>query len=163
MITFAPLGAGRHELRTTVVLPVPRDDVFPFFAAAENLQRITPPELGFRIVTPLPVSMGVDVHIEYRLRLFGIPFGWRTRITEWSPPHAFTDEQEAGPYRTWIHSHLFETVAGGTRMTDRVVFALPLGPLGAPALPLVRAQLRRIFTYRAGAIRRHLVERAALP
>ncbi|WP_405284032.1 SRPBCC family protein [Gaopeijia maritima] len=122
MITFANLGGGRHELHTEAVLPLSRGEVFPFFAAAENLERITPPELAFRIVTPTPVDIREEVRIDYRLRLFGVPFSWRTRISEWDPPHAFIDEQEAGPYHTWIHRHEFVEVTGGTRMTDRVVF-----------------------------------------
>ncbi|MBT8336193.1 MAG: SRPBCC family protein [Gemmatimonadetes bacterium] len=148
MIHFTKLGSGRHELRTETVLPLPRDQVFPFFAAAENLERITPPELGFRILTPRPVEIHRGARIDYRLRLFGVSFGWRTRITEWDPPNGFVDTQEAGPYHTWIHEHRFEPVAEGTRMVDRVVFRLPLGPLSRPALPLVRRQLRRIFGYR---------------
>ncbi|MEK9502356.1 SRPBCC family protein [Gaopeijia maritima] len=158
MITFANLGGGRHELHTEVVLPLSRGEVFPFFAATENLERITPPELAFRIVTPTPVDIREEVRIDYRLRLFGVPFSWRTRISEWDPPHAFIDEQEAGPYHTWIHRHEFVEVTGGTRMTDRVVFRLPLAPLSTPALPIVRAQLRRIFTYRGRAIRRLLID-----
>lgn len=159
MIDFTALGGGRHELRTETVLPRPLDDVFPVFAAAENLERITPPELAFRILTPTPIAIREGTRIDYRLRLFGVPFRWRTVISDWSPPHAFTDEQESGPYHTWIHSHEFAAVDGGTRMTDRVVYRLPLGPLGTPALPVVRAQLRRIFTYRARAIGRLLPPR----
>lgn len=161
MIDFTALGGGRHELRTETVLPLPLDEVFPFFAAAENLERITPPELAFRILTPTPVDIREGTRIDYRLRLFGVPFSWRTVISDWSPPHAFTDSQESGPYHTWIHTHEFLPVEGGTRMTDRVEFRLPLGPLGALALPVVRIQLRRIFSYRARAIRRLLLEHPA--
>ena len=78
-----------HVVRYEQFLPRPRDEVFAFFAAAENLERITPPELRFRIVTPLPVGMSAGTLIDYRLGLFGVPFGWRTRITEWRPAHMF--------------------------------------------------------------------------
>lgn len=156
-----------HELSTSTRLPGRPADVFPFFADAGNLARITPPELGFRIVTPQPLRMGEGTLIEYRLRLFGIPFGWRTLISTWDPPHTFADEQLEGPYALWHHTHVFEEVPGdpgsegdtgpgGTLMTDRVRFRLPLGPLAAPALPIVKLQLRRIFTYRGVAIRRLL-------
>lgn len=167
VIRFRALGDGVHELATWTRLKGPPADVFPFFADAGNLARITPPELGFRIVTPLPLHMGEGTEIEYRLRLFGVPFGWRTRIAEWDPPHGFADVQLEGPYALWHHTHIFEGVRsgpgpdggadhGGTLMTDRVRFRLPLGRLGAPALPLVKLQLRRIFGYRGEAIRRLL-------
>jgi ligand-binding SRPBCC domain-containing protein len=167
-IRFRALGGGEHELVTVTLLPHPVATVFPFFADAGNLARITPPELGFRILTPTPVAMGEGTLIDYRLRLFGIPFGWRTRITRWDPPRSFADEQLRGPYALWHHTHAFEAVPvpsggdgaahGTTRMTDRVCFRLPLGILGAPALPLVKLQLRRIFSYRGRAIREHLPE-----
>jgi len=144
----APSG-GLHLLRAVTVLDHPREEVFPFFAAAENLERITPSALRFRIVTPPPIEMRAGALIDYRLRLNGLPFGWRTEITEWNPPHAFTDSQLRGPYHTWIHRHLFESLPDGrTRMTDEVRYRLPLWPLGEVALPVVKSQVRAIFTHR---------------
>jgi ligand-binding SRPBCC domain-containing protein len=139
---------GFRLLRAEAWIPLPRARVFPFFAAAENLERITPPELRFRIVTPLPVEMREGALIDYRLSLEGIPFRWRTRITEWAPPRAFTDTQVAGPYHTWVHRHAFEEVDGGTRMVDEVRWRVPLWPLGGLVLPIVRRKVARIFRYR---------------
>lgn len=154
------LPDGTRLLRAVTVLPLPREEVFPFFASAENLERITPPELRFRIVTPLPLEMGRGTLIDYRLRLAGVPFAWRTEISEWDPPRSFTDRQIRGPYETWIHRHRFEEREGGTLMTDEVRWRLPLRPLGEVAAPVVRAQLGRIFRYRVGAIRRVLLGEA---
>jgi ligand-binding SRPBCC domain-containing protein len=139
---------GYRLLRAEAFIPLPRDRVFPFFAAAENLERITPPELRFRIVTPLPVEMRQGALIDYRLSLDGIPFGWRTLISEWDPPFAFTDTQLKGPYHTWIHRHTFEEVDGGTLMRDEVRWRVPFWPLGAVAMPVVRRKVARIFRHR---------------
>jgi ligand-binding SRPBCC domain-containing protein len=155
-IRFTALGDGEHELATVTHLAHPRNVVFRFFSDAANLARITPPELGFRILTPTPIAMAEGTLIDYRLRLFGLPFSWRTRISRWEPPDAFADEQLRGPYARWHHTHTFDAVPGGTRMTDRVRFRLPLGVVGRPAVPVVKLQLRRIFAYRAGAIPAHL-------
>ncbi|MDH3270050.1 MAG: SRPBCC family protein [Gemmatimonadota bacterium] len=143
---------GIHVLRARQRIEAPRTEVFPFFASAENLGRITPPELHFEIVTPPPIVMRARTLIDYRLRLFGIGFGWRTEIIAWDPPGSFVDEQVGGPYHTWIHRHDFEEDGGATLMTDVVRYRLPVWPLGEVALPVVWRQLHRIFRYRARVI-----------
>lgn len=146
-----------HELRVDLDLPLPVEEVFAFFARAENLERITPPELGFRIVTPGPVAIHAGALIDYRLRLFGLPFSWRTRIAAWEPPSRFVDEQLRGPYREWVHTHRFVATPTGTRVTDHVAYRLPLWPFGEVVFPLVRLQLSRIFAYRTSAVSRLLI------
>jgi ligand-binding SRPBCC domain-containing protein len=139
-------------------LPGPPAEVFPFFADALNLERITPPWLRFRVVGPRPVEMGAGALIEYRLRLHGVPLRWLTRIDVWEPPHRFVDRQLRGPYGRWRHEHTFAGDGrGGTLMRDRVDYSLPLGPAGwlADAL-LVRRDLRRIFDHRAESVARFI-------
>lgn len=135
-------------LSTEAVLPLPREEVFPFFAKAENLERITPDSLRFRIVSPLPIRMEEGALIDYRLKVGGLPQRWRTRISLWDPPNRFADEQIKGPYKKWFHTHTFEECEEGTRMIDRVEYELPFQPFGNWVHPLIRRQLRAIFTYR---------------
>ena len=147
-----------HTLRRAQCLPRPPVEVFPFFAAAANLEAITPPFLRFRIVTPTPIPMRVGTLIQYRLRLHGVPISWLTSIQEWDPPHRFVDVQVRGPYALWHHTHEFEADGtGATVMRDTVRYALPLGPLGEVARRvLVARDLERIFDHRAGKIARRL-------
>lgn len=141
-----------HTLDTALTLPLPVEEVFAFFAQARNLERITPPELRFQILTGGPIEMAVGTLIHYRLHLMGLPFSWTTRIAEWNPPASFVDEQLKGPYAKWVHTHTFEKTAAGTRIHDHVRYRLPLSPFGDLAYPLVRRQLGRIFDYRQKAV-----------
>ena len=117
------------------------------------------PEVGPLLRKYMGTGPGVDG--EYRLRLFGVPFGWCTRIDVWRPGEAFVDRQLRGPFARWVHTHRFRAVPGGTEVADEVEWALPLRPLGEVARPLVRAQLERIFDYREAAVRRILAGGAA--
>jgi len=146
-----------HTLKASMRLPLQVDQVFPFFCDVKNLERITPPELNFRVITPQPIEIGQGTVVDYRLRLRGLPLRWRSKITVWDPPHAFVDEQIVGPYRVWVHRHRFFVEDGATVVDDDVTYALPFWPLGEVALPLVRLQLARIFRYRQEATARALI------
>lgn len=132
----------------------PLADVFAFFAQPENLESITPPSLKFKILTPRPIAMQPGSLIEYRLKLFGIPFHWKTRIESFEPLSRFIDTQATGLYRRWHHTHEFRAVPEGTLIVDRVEYELPLGLLGRLAHALfVRRSLNGIFDHREDRIR----------
>jgi len=135
-------------------LPAPLPRVFAFFADPGNLETITPPWLGFRIRSALPVALEPGARLDYSLRLGPLPLRWRTRIPIWEPEKRFVDVQERGPYALWEHSHEFTPLGGGVLMRDVVRYALPFGPLGALAHALlVRALLARIFDFRFARVR----------
>ena len=128
-------------------LPHPPDEVFPFFADASNLERLTPASLRFQILTPLPIKMEVGTLIDYRIRLRGVPMSWQSEITVWEPPHRFIDQQRRGPYRFWVHEHVFKPQKdGGTIAKDIVQY----GVLGGAIVQrlFVASELERIFEYR---------------
>jgi ligand-binding SRPBCC domain-containing protein len=131
-------------------LPRPRAEVFEFFADARNLERLTPPWLSFRILTPVPVPMRAGARIDYRLRLRGVPVRWRTEIEAWEPPARFVDVQLRGPYRLWHHTHTFDARDGGTLCRDFVRYAVPGGRLVERWL--VRPDVERIFAFRRQAL-----------
>jgi ligand-binding SRPBCC domain-containing protein len=148
------MPAGAYVLRTWLWLPAPRERVFPFFADARNLERITPAFLRFRVLNTRPIVMTRGTVIDYRLRLRGLPLRWRSAITEWDPPVRFCDAQIRGPYAEWVHTHVFEPQDRGTMVRDEVRYRLA-GPsiLTRPAhARIVAPDLRRIFEFRHAAL-----------
>ena len=144
---------ARYLLRQVTVIPAPIDQVFDFFARAENLSILTPPSMSFRIITPTPIDMAPGTAIDYRIALGPVPMRWRTVIEKWEPGKAFVDAQHRGPYHAWWHEHVFEADGDRTIISDRVYYAPPLGLLGRLANQLfVAPMLRRIFAFRSAAV-----------
>ncbi|MBZ0268338.1 SRPBCC family protein [bacterium] len=139
--------AEGYRLECRTVLPRPLDEVFPFFADCRNLERITPPDLRFSILTPDPIVMREGLRIDYRIRLGPVPMRWLSEITAWEPPHRFVDVQLSGPYRRWIHEHTFRADGGTTHMTDRVDFLSPGGRLAHELF--INRKVRGIFRHRS--------------
>ncbi len=139
-------------------LELPIEETFAFFSQAENLEKVTPPWLHFKLLTQVPVEMRPGTLLDYRLRLHQVPIRWRTRIEIWEPPHHFMDIQLRGPYALWEHTHTFEQDGtGAVIMRDRVRYAIPYGPLGRIAhAAFVRRDLERIFDYRQQGAERWL-------
>jgi ligand-binding SRPBCC domain-containing protein len=142
----------RYQAKMTIRRPI--EEVFAFFSLAENLQRITPANVDFRILTPLPIEMRAGTLIDYRIKVRGFPMRWRTLIETWEPPFRFVDTQIRGPYALWHHTHEFVALAdGSTEMTDVVRYRVPFGVLGLVMDKLlVNRDVRAIFDFRRSEI-----------
>jgi ligand-binding SRPBCC domain-containing protein len=144
-----------YQLHHTQLIKKRLPEVFSFFENPANLAIITPPQLGFKILTPTPLQMGKGTLIDYTVRIMGLPVRWTSLISEYDPPHKFVDVQLKGPYSFWHHAHLFKEHAEGTLIEDRVDYCLPFGLLGRWVNKLVVArQLQSIFDYRQIVISR---------
>lgn len=147
-LSFSDAGTCRMKIfdyETSLWLPRPREEIFPFFADANNLQAITPAWLDFHVLTQR-VEIRAGALIDYRLRVHGVPLKWRTHIKVWEPPFKFVDEQVRGPYRLWHHEHTFEPADSGTLCRDKVRYAMWGGRL--INWLLVRRDVERIFAHR---------------
>lgn len=147
-----------HQLCREQVVATDLDTAWAFIRSPENLDRITPDDMSFEIVSPLPETMYNGLLIEYRV---GIPFlgkqTWLTELKHIRERHSFVDEQRIGPYKLWYHYHEIAEADGGVRFTDRVNYVMPFGPFGEIARILyVKNQLNAIFDYRHEAMERLL-------
>ena len=118
-----------HTIKCSQIIHAPLERAWAFFADPRNLARITPPALGFRILSDLPPRIHPGMMIRYQVRpLLRLPMTWLTEITHVREERYFVDEQRSGPYRIWHHEHYFSDIGGGrVEMTDLVTYQLPLG------------------------------------
>ena len=147
-----------HELYREQTISTDLDEAWDFIRTPRNLNRITPDDMTFEIISDLPEEMYNGLLIEYKI---GIPIiGQRTWLSELKHirvRHSFVDEQRCGPYKFWYHYHEIKEVDNGVCFIDRVNYIMPFGPFGVIARALyVKKQLNYIFDYRHEAMERHL-------
>ncbi len=122
-----------------------------FFSSPANLPKMTPDNLGFKIISKYHGDkMYAGQIIEYIVKpILGIPLYWMTEITQVNEHKFFIDEQRFGPYSLWHHQHHFKEVANGVEMTDIVHYKIPFWFLGDIAYALfVKKMLKGIFDFR---------------
>lgn len=143
-----------HTLNTIQKIPASIFEVWDFFSTPSNLKVITPPELGFNIISEPEAGIYAGQIIEYTVKpLLGIPVYWLTEITHVEINKYFVDEQRYGPYSMWHHKHYFKEIDGGTEMIDVVHYKVPLYFLGDIVNKLiVKKKLKDIFDFRQLAI-----------
>lgn len=144
-----------HKHWETLV-PGTMEEVWNFFSNPANLQRITPDDMNFEILTDLSgVSMYQGMLIAYKVTPFaGIPLNWITEITSVVENQYFIDEQRFGPYALWHHEHRFEQTEDGILMTDNLHYGLPFGILGQWVNGImVSNRIDHIFDYRENIIK----------
>ena len=140
-----------HQLKREQILSISLEQAWDFFSSPKNLSKITPPEMGFDIVSE---QVGNDIfegkHIDYKIRpMFNLPMNWTTEITDVKPPYSFTDVQRKGPYSLWEHRHTFEEKEDHVLMIDQINYALPFGWIGdAIHKFVVKKRLEAIFDFR---------------
>jgi uncharacterized protein (TIGR01777 family) len=154
ILRFQTQGEGLLMESQWIDKPLP--EVFSFFSEAKNLEKITPPYLKFKVLGLSTPTIQKGSIIDYKLKLRGIPFKWKTLISDFEMNTSFVDQQQKGPYTKWHHTHTFYDLNGGTLIKDRVVYKLPLGRLGRFfGGAYVKNDVTKIFNYRKKVIAQH--------
>lgn len=141
----------------TQLIPRSMEETWHFFSRPENLDSLTPDDMGFEILSDIkdkPMYQGML--IRYKVSpILGIKLNWCTEITHIKNHQYFIDEQRFGPYTLWHHEHHFKEVAGGIEMKDQLHYAIGWGPIGSLANALmVSNKVEEIFNYRYDAVER---------
>ncbi len=132
-------------------IPASTERVWEFMSSPNNLKLITPPHMGFQIISEIDSDkMYAGQIIAYKVSpVAGIKLTWVTEITHVKDMEYFVDEQRFGPYTLWHHKHFIKPIKNGVEMNDIVDYKIPFGFLGDIANSiLVKKQLQTIFDYR---------------
>jgi len=128
----------------SVLIDAPVGAVFGFHERPDALALLTP---AFPPVRVIGKTGGIEVGSRVELRV-GF-FSWVALHTLYEKNRLFVDEQIQGPFAKWVHRHEFEDVDGKTRLTDRVEYQLPGGPIVNVLFGrMVKSGLNRMFKHR---------------
>ena len=126
------------------------DEAWDLLKNPANLDLITPEDLQFQIISPVPEEMFEGLIVEYRIKIpwFGM-HTWLAEIKHIREMHSFVDEQRIGPYTFWYHYHQIDAEEGRVKLTDRVYYEVPYSIFGAIIhFFFIQKTLNRIFDYR---------------
>lgn len=149
----------------SVRLPAPLEEVWRFHAAVDGLEVVTPGWFNLRVESlvgpdgqPKTGELDEGDEVTLSVRPFGVGprQSWTSRIRrrELTGDRAmFVDEMIDGPFPRWHHTHRFEAIADGTRMTDRVEYRLPIGP-ASPLSGIAWPGFAAVFAHRQWKTRR---------
>ena len=135
-------------------LKVDLNTIWEFFSNPENLNRLTPEEVDFKIdFISYPGKMYPGMMVKYKIAPFPfkwISFTWVAEIKQVQSHEYFIDEQRFGPFAFWYHEHRFEKLPNEkVKIIDLLVYKLPFGFVGRLVDQLIIGKIiNRIFSER---------------
>jgi ligand-binding SRPBCC domain-containing protein len=127
----------------------PPERVFDAFTRPAHLAQVMPPELDFRVLEA-PERLELGSRVTVQARRWGLGQRVTSAVTAFEAGVSFVQEQVAGPFRRWAHTHHFEALPdGGTRVSEVIDFEPPGGLLGLQlTAAAVERELARVFEHR---------------
>lgn len=139
-----------HSLSQTQWLPISIREAWEFISSPRNLEKMTPPGMGFKIVSLPSETLYEGEIVEYRVKVLpGVWIPWVSEIKALREGESFVDDQISGPFKFWHHRHFLEEKDGGTVLGDLIHYSVGFGPFGEIARHLVvKNQLEEMFEFR---------------
>jgi uncharacterized protein len=124
------------------------EDLHRYHANPGALNRLIPPWENISILNRSD-SLVVGSKVVIKNSICGVPVTWLAQHTKWNPPYSFQDIQVSGPFKSWVHDHLFEDNGDGrSTLCDQVEYENKLGWIGTLGSPIVQSKLMAMFHYR---------------
>ena len=135
-------------------------DVWEFHSTEQGLVDLTPDWMNLEIESvtgpegdPDPEVLEVGSVVTSSVRPFGVGprQTWVSKITARDRSQGagyFQDVMTDGPFRRWVHTHMFYADGEATLVRDSVEYRLPLGGLGDALGTLATVGFEPMFQYR---------------
>ena len=148
-----------HRIYREQKLPISLEEAWLFFATPKNLNEVTPKELDFKVLSPLPDKMYEGLILQYSITpMINISVNWCTEITHIKEMDYFVDEQRQGPYKMWHHEHHFSRIPEGVLMKDILYYDIGKSIFGDIAGKLfVHKKVKEIFDFRYKALENYFL------
>ena len=150
-----------ESFEARVELPCSVEKVFDLVARPEGIKKISPPEMGLYF-TNAPERYMLATKVEFKVQAMGLVREITHEVTAFDEPSSFIEEQIAGPFRHWVHEHIFETRdGGGCVVIDRIQFLPPGGVAGMiMTASRILDTLEEGFDFRHEQLERHFQDPA---
>lgn len=124
------------------------DDVYAWHAAGGALQKLIPPWQKVTVVMHEGLAEGSLAVLRLEFGPFRIL--WQALHKDIIPGRQFRDQQLAGPFKAWTHTHrMLPDGPDACWLEDEVQCELPGGAaINRLLRPLLRRNLERLFAYR---------------
>ncbi len=138
------------------VIPAPPGDVFDV-SLDVGLHLMSQRSHGERVASGRTSGrLAEGEQVTWSARHFGLRFRMTSLVFDVERPRRFRDRQVRGPFGSFLHTHEFEPLDGGTLMRDTIDFRSPFGPIGRMVdVTVMRRHLIGVITERNDAISEH--------
>lgn len=146
---------GLYTLYAKQTVATEIDLIWDFFRKPSNLNKLTPDDVEFKIISGKSDDFYEGKMISYKIKPFKmINFNWLTEISRIKEGSYFVDNQIFGPYKMWHHEHHFKSNDDGTTdIIDKVKYKVPFYILGKLIHKIfIRKKLFKIFMFRQNKI-----------
>ena len=135
-----------YQFQCKQVIKTDMETAWDFMRSPANLNKITPPDMTFTILSDLPDVMFEGQIIRYKIRIPMIgEQDWVSELKHIKEKHSFVDDQRIGPYKLWYHYHQIQECSDGVEFLDHITYSIPYSIFGELAHCIyVKNQLKNI-------------------
>ena len=147
---------GLYTLYATQTVDKEIDFLWDFFSKPSNLNKLTPEDVEFKIISGKSDNFYEGKIISYKIKPFKlVTLNWITEISQVKEGSYFIDNQISGPYKMWHHEHHFKSNNDGTtEIIDKVKYKVPFYILGRISHKIfIKRKLINIFNFRQKKIK----------